>query len=154
MKILLITFFFFSSFNSYSQLEIGGGTKKNLQIGNVKRAGTFLASFHQSLADSSFYFILYNNLEFQTITDIKSIDFKASAKDIDNLYSFFLSCFDKEKDFEESLKLGESNILVTLKKTLGVKTLYISVLSPITNKGFFNITKKELNKLFNKVTEE
>ena len=152
MRYLLILVFPLLCFNSFSQVQIGGDLRKNKIIGKVYRGGeklgVFIASFEQSSEDSTRYFICYNNVEYTTITDIKCVVFGASKKDILDIYNFLKECLNKDKNQQSSLKLGESDLIITTTKNLGIKSLIITVLTPVKGKGFFNLSSKELDKLF------
>ena len=148
MKILLLLMLSVSTIFVSAQVQIGGNLKKNKSIGIVKRGGALIASLEQSSEDSAIYLLCFKNYEYSLITDIRCIVFGASKKDLQEIKTFFKTCFEKEKGQESTLKLGSSDIMLTSIKTLGFKSLYISVLNPQTSKGFFNITGKEIDKLF------
>lgn len=149
MKIILTASALLFASIAYSQIEVKLAPKET-KIGKVKTAGRFHSELSYTVDESdTTYRILYNNAEYQTITDIQSVSFDSDDDALNKLYSVFRSFFldenKKNKDYKVSLKLGESNIVLSNFRSMGITTVLVS--API---GYFLITEKQIDKLFGK----
>lgn len=90
---------------------------------------------------------MFNNLKYKSITDIQSIRFSEDGGTLNSLYQILSETFDLETGKHNTFKLGKEDIAATSNKMMGVK--YIDLM--IIGKGsYFNLTKKQLDKLFNR----
>jgi hypothetical protein len=118
------------------------------KIAEVKSAGTFIADLRYYLSGSdTMYVITFNNLKYTTLTDIKSISFSGKDGTLQELYKILIETLDSEPGFEKPFKLGDDEVLVKSNRMLGVK--YISFWI-VKNAAYFQLNKKQINKLFNK----
>jgi hypothetical protein len=131
---------------AYSQLQ-KIELPKWVSIGKWKMGGTSLSEMFYSIDDDkdTIYHWQYNNAEYTHITDLQYIDFANEGNTLNELYEILAQCFDKDSDHQESVKLGKDLIIITVKKTMGAKYLFIS-----PPRGYFSLTKAGLKKLFNK----
>jgi hypothetical protein len=139
LSTLLISIF---SFSQIQKFEV----PKSITIGKVKSAGTFLADLTYTIEDGdTTYRISYNNAEYSHITDIQSVSFSSEGNTLNELYDLFISTINKPKDEQATFKLGSQMVGLTSMRQLGIKVLLIS-----PEKGYFMVTEKQINKLFNK----
>lgn len=124
---------------------------KEIVIGEVKKMGRMqqkLVLFVEKGKDS-LYAIFYQNARYSSITDIESISFGPEDDTFEKLYTTLKGVFTKEneenKDYKIQFMLGKTDITVEIEKVLG--TVYARVWC---SDGYFYITEKNLDKLFEK----
>jgi hypothetical protein len=111
----------------------------------VRSGGKFVAEIkvHPEEKDTT-YTLLYQNMKYSTITDIKGVGFYAEGNTLNTLYSLFKSVWAAEnkdnKDYKVEFKLGSQDVIIT---TAGKKALFFT-----TDKGYFALTEKEVDQLF------
>jgi hypothetical protein len=150
MKNLLMSLIILTSISANAQIrEVE--TSKFEDIGKVGGVGAFVSSMSimkdTAKGGTNTYLWMYNNLKYQTITDIKSIRFTATEEDFNNFYQFLQKQINADKGTEKDLELGKSRLNFKTYKALGVSSLMIYDYS---SEGFFYITSKQLDKLFGK----
>lgn len=153
MRNLLITSLFtLITLVSFSQIKVVE-EKKTTMVGKVGGGSMspFVASLEYSKgdADANSYILLYNNLKYTTITDIKAVAFTATPAELDAFYSELKKCFGAEKESEKKFELGKETVWVKTVKNMGVTSLQITT-SDEGSLGFFYLTNKQLDKLFGK----
>jgi hypothetical protein len=144
-----------TSLSPYAQIGVIE-TKKPITVGKVGGgAVAFVASLEyvKGDADVNKYMLYYNNLNYTQITDINKIVFNASENDLKQFYELLKAQFNAEKGTEKDFQLGNEVINVTTKKMLGAPYIQIITTDDGTT-GFFNLTPKQLNKLFGYKEEE
>ena len=150
MKKLLIALITLISVSGNAQIREIEKSKFE-EIGKVGGVGAFVSSFSvmkdTAKGGTNTYLWMYNNLKYQTITDIKSISFTATEEDFNNFYQFLQTQVTAEKGTEKDLELGKSRLNFKTYRALGVSSLMITDYS---TGGFFYITSKQLDKLFGK----
>ena len=91
----------------------------------------------------------YRNEKYQTINDQKSIIFKGGAKEVEQLYQLFQTFYNEankdNKEFEQKIKLGKTDVLISKKKSFGMKCVFVW-----TQEGYFTMSLANINDLFNK----
>lgn len=152
MKKVLLGLLVLVSVSVNSQIrEIDPPKSKFVEIGKVGVIGAFVCSMSvmedTTKGATNTYLWMYNNLKYQTITDIKSISFTATEEDFNNFYHFLEIQIKAEKGTEKDLELGKSRLNFKTYRALGVSSLMIN---DFTTGGFFYITSKQLEKLFGK----
>lgn len=143
-SLLLLSIVLFS-LTSYSQLEksdIPASTK----IAEVKSAGAFIAdlSFYTTGPDTT-YIITFENLKYKSINNIKTVSFEGKNETLNKLYSLLSEAVNQEVGKENSFKLGKTEVMVKSNKMLGVRYVEFYI---VENGAFFQLTKKQINKLF------
>ena len=151
MKKLIVGLIFLISISVNAQIK---QVEKSLyvEIGKVGGIGAFVSSLSvikdTAVGGTNRYLWMYNNLKYQTITDINSISFTATDEDLDGLYQSLKTQVLAEKGTENTLELGQSRINFKTYRALGVSSLMIYDYSEVG--AFFYITAKQLDKLFGK----
>ncbi len=91
----------------------------------------------------------YRNEKYQTINDQKSIIFKGGAKEVEQLYQLFQTFYNEankdNKEFEQKIKLGKTDVLISKKKSFGMKCVFVW-----TEEGYFTMSMANVNELFSK----
>jgi hypothetical protein len=100
-------------------------------------------------ANENEYTLIFNNLEYKTITDTKSIKFSGNEETVNQFYSLLQAQFNAEPGTEKELKVGTQILLLKTIKNLGVTSLVLR-LTEQGNSGYFYLTEKQLKKLFGK----
>jgi hypothetical protein len=149
-KLILALFLLISSLANAQIKEVE--KSKFIEIGKVGGGmGPFISSLAYLKGDegTNRYLWLFNNLKYQTITDIKSIDFTATEEEINGLYSMLKKQLDAEKGSEKELELGKSIVKFTTVRAVGVSSLSIWVYQGSVS-SYFLVNSKQLDKLFGK----
>lgn len=93
------------------------------------------------------YTLTFRNAKYQIVLDYQSIDFDSDGKTLESFYnilkSFFSDEHKKDKEYKVQFLLGKELITATNDRTLGMNYLTI-----FTNKGYFDLSDKMLDKLF------
>lgn len=146
-NLILSALLFFTLVNCSAQIQ-KTSLPELINIGEVKSGLVFVASLNYIIntKDTS-YTIFFNNDKYKTITDIQSIVFNEDGGVLNSLYQILNETFEMEKGKQNSLKLGDDDLVITSNKTMGVK--YIDIMK-IKNGAYFSLTRKQLDKLFNK----
>lgn len=148
MKRLLILFLLISSI-VHSQIQVKTIPDK-VTIGKVGSGGGFIAELYYTVSDTdTTYYLMYNNFKYTHITDIQSVSFSSVDGTLEKLYSIMKSIFlsenKKNKDYKVALKLGSDDVVISNNRLLGVTQLMF-----YTPKGYFLISEKQVDKLFDK----
>ncbi len=152
MKQVLIAIIFLSTFSANAQIQEVDSKSKYQEIGKV---GGGMGPFVSSLSilkgedETNSYLWMYNNLKYTSITDIKSITFKATELELQKLYEILKAQLASEKGSEKSLKLGDADVTFTTTKNLGVASLSVLVIKSGIS-SYFLISSKQVDKLFGK----
>ena len=77
----------------------------------------------------------YRNEKYQTINDQKSIIFQ----------TFYNEANKDNKEFEQKIKLGKTDVLISKKKSFGMKCVFVW-----TEEGYFTMSMANVNELFSK----
>lgn len=136
-------------FSASSQIEVQA-TPKSIAIGKVKSGSTTLAELSYTVTDGdTLYTILYNNMEYKTLTDYQYLRFNEDGGTLNKLYEVIKSVFldenKKNKDYSVSLKLGADQVVIGNIRLMGTTSALIS--GP---KGYVYLTEKQVDKLFNR----
>lgn len=149
MRTLYLTLLVLISFVVNAQIEVKQ-TPKWTTVGKVKNGMTYVAELQYMIEDKdTTYMVLYNNFKYQHITDIQSIVFANDDNTVQKFYDILKTFFSEEnkknKDYTINLKLGDSDVRLYNTRVMGVTSVSI-----YTDKGYFGITEKQLDKLFGK----
>lgn len=121
---------------------------KRETVGVAKSGGVFVADlgFVVDNGDTT-YSIIFRNQKYQSIADVQNISFASEGGTADQLYQLLtdiLTDDKKESEYQENITLGETQVLLTKRKVMGV--YYVNF---FCSKGYFSLTKKMVDKLFN-----
>lgn len=133
--------------NGFGQIE-----KINLPesktVGEIKSLGAFVADLkYYTTSNDTTYTLMFRNLKYQTLTDIKSVSFDGKGGTLESLYNILVESLDAEKGKDNAFKLGKEDIIVKTQSMMGAKYIMFWVAE---SGAYFNLTKKQLDKLFGK----
>lgn len=118
------------------------------RISQIKEGLRLIASLQYAVQDGdTTYSIVFTNNKYTHIIDIKSIDFAEDGGVLTSLYTLLIESLEAPKGNRNTFKLGGKDVSVTTDKMLGLKFITFEILD---NEANFRLTKKQLNKLFNK----
>ncbi len=148
MKRMILLFCFTIAINSgFAQLE-KTEIPPSIKIGAAKRGFISIAQLEYFLSGTdTVYMISFNNLKYTTIKDFQTLHFKETGGVLNSLYRLLSESMDAEKGKEATFKLGKEEILVKSSRMMGGKYIYFYI---VNKEAYFNITKKELDQLFNR----
>jgi DNA-binding transcriptional regulator GbsR (MarR family) len=136
----LIPIIFLLSYFSYSQISDGKTVEELELIGKVK--STTLKKMEYEGDDA--YFLTFDNLEYQQISDLKTLSFTASDEEFEKFYKFLKSGFETKK--QKEISVGDSRIRIEKNWS----SLRIYVFFENGTDGWFQLTKRRIDKLFGK----
>jgi hypothetical protein len=114
------------------------------KIGEIKSVGVLIAKLEYTLSGSDTTYILtYNNLKYNT-TDIRSFKFKETGGVLNAFYEYINNAISKNE--KTDIVLGDEAMILRPQRTMGIKHCDIM----LTGGDYFTLTKKNLDKLFNK----
>ena len=94
-------------------------SEKPIVIGEAKNLAAVIATMHKVSGEPDYYFVTFNNIKYQKITDVKSFGFK----DIDGAYDYLFSSVAvaaKERKKEIEFELEEGRLKVSIVRAIGV----------------------------------
>lgn len=134
-------------FSSYSQLE-KSSIPLTTKIAEVKSAGTFIADLsYYTTGNDTIYMITFRNLKYTSITNIKAVSFDGKNETLTRLYGVLNETINRAAGEYNSFKLGDTEVIVKSSRMLGVKYIVFSI---VENGAYFQLTKKQIDKLFNR----
>lgn len=146
MKNLLIFFLLFPFLINAQIKKID--TDKGVLIGEVSPMNVFIASCTKY---NNLYSVMFNNVKYSTITDIKSFEFS----DVDNAFENFCNIiFDGLENTPKDMvvvEVGKGNLYLKFIKSFGVKSFkfyYTDKFGVVSESGW--LTLKQTKKLFGK----
>lgn len=150
MKPLFIALAFIIYISSFAQITPITKVEKPTTVGIVKSAGYILGELRYTTEDQdTLYTLKYYNREYKTLVDYQYIQFNGDQEVLSTLYNAFKSVFlpenAKNKDYKLEFKLGETVVLISTYRTMGV-----TFASMFTLKGWTYYKEKEIDKLFGK----
>lgn len=149
MRILFTFLISISITACYSQIEVVD-MPKEVVISTVKSGGDFHCSLSYGVDEKdTTYTFSYRNSEYSTITDIQSVSFDSYGGTLDKLYNLMKSFFSKEnkknKEYQVSIVLGKSNVVMRNTRAMGFNMIIFS--GP---NGYTYLSEKNVDKLFGK----
>ena len=96
------------------------------------------------------YFLLYRDVQYKTLIELKSFDFIATSDEINTLYKELIKAIDGEKNKSYTLEIGKGKLHYYKSKNLGFSTLMLFYTDNVGIKGEFFLSKKQIKKLFGK----
>ena len=145
MKNLLYLIAFFVCSNNFGQIQ---NVKQLEVIGTIKPKRTISAELSYIIQDDSdtLYTIMFRNRKYDYILRMQSIHFSGHDGTLQSLYTICKSVFSDEnktkKDYKVQFKLGGEQVIVSNK---GMSSLMFS-----TEKGYFYLTDRQVDRLFGK----
>lgn len=148
-KLILALFLSVSLIQSIAQItDIDKSTEPTI-IGRAGDSFSTIATMYKIAGDTDFYYITFNNMKYQMLTDIKSFGFL----DVDGAYNHLFNSVvkaSKEKRKEVSFKLQDGTLTFELTRVLGVVNIQLNWYEKgvLSYSGF--IVPKKFTKLFGK----
>ena len=153
MKYCLILSLLFIQIETYSQIQKKEVPKETI-IGIVKNAGSIKIKLSYYIDENNpkdtTYSIVYNDANFTTIDVFETVIFSETGNTLNDLYALLKESLDAENGKETSFELGKTSVLVVTKISMGVRNILVSFSKNSNGSGFLYLTKKEVDKLFNK----
>lgn len=147
MKLLVFVSCLLFTSQLFSQIQ-KTDTPKLIKIGEAKRALFSIAELDYSISGAdTIYSITFDNAKYTEIKDVQTITFKETGEVLNSLYQILIEAVDADKGKENTFKLGTEDVMITTGKTMGAKYIYFTI---VKSGAFFNLSKKEINKLFGK----
>lgn len=135
---------------SFAQLQMKQSSPK-VVIGTIKAGGVL----HQELSyrldgdKDTVYTLMYKNVQYRTLSDYESVSFNSDGNTLEELYKVMKSVFSSEnaknKEFKVQFTLGETDVIVSNFRQMGITTAMF-----YTKDGYTFIGEKQLDKLFGK----
>jgi hypothetical protein len=133
-------------FNLTASSQLTAKKENSTIIGQYAKFGTIYAELGAKTTDSNTsYYLSYRNLKYSYITDIQTINFEGDDNIVNQLYNVLNSLI-SSKETQANFALGNEDMTVSKINIMGINSLKI-----YTEFGFFYLTKKQLDKLFNKI---
>lgn len=128
-------------------------------IGEVKDFGSPREKLTLTMNGSDSLCVLtYNDLGYEKLTVFKSVQFKANGSVLDSLYaackSVWLPENVKNKEYKLEFNLGDAFIRITNYRVLGASACRVYTVDKANVSGFFQMTQKQLDKLFGRTPKE
>lgn len=141
---LLLTFAVSPTFSQVVKVSI----PEPVVVGVVKSVGLFVAELKYTIINGdTTYFIVYKNMDYPSISDIKKVSFTNVGGAVEELYNILAEAYDKDKGSKTSLMLGDTLVSILTERDMGVKILKVR----FANGGHFRFeSKKQIKKLFGK----
>jgi hypothetical protein len=116
-------------------------------MSEVRGFGNFIASLNYSVDEGdTTYAIFFRNLKYTSLVDLQVIEFKSIGGTANQFYELLTGILnDKEVDYKETITLGDTQIIITKQRAMGVNYIHL-----FTSKGYFDLNKKQIDKLFDK----
>jgi hypothetical protein len=151
-KILIAIFILTFSIKSFSQIGKVKEVKDNsITIGEVKDFSTFVCSLkYVAYEKDTAYFLMYRDVQYKTLIELKSFYFTATSDEINSLYLELIKAIDGEKNKSYDLEIGKGKLHYYKIKNLGFSTLMLDYTDKAGIRGEFFLSKKQITKLFGK----
>ena len=133
-------------FTLSSNAQISKQESKSVEVGVAKNFGVTIATMSKVSGNPDYYFVTYNNLKYQAITDVKSFGFNDVDDAFETLYTEILNGFkNKAKRFELNVDDGT----LSIQYSMGSFRFYFIDSAGIESWTGY-ITKKQFSSLFGK----
>lgn len=148
--IFLFPILFIFILNSYGQVTISEVSKISYEIGKVNSVGVY-ATLNRTIysGKDTLYTLCIRDQTYKELVSTECAAFKASIKDLQDIYLAFKACFSKEnrsnKDFQMNLTLGDKSVRVSPVPNAVFGGMYLYIGSAYTT-----LSEKNLDKLFDK----
>jgi len=147
-KLLTLIIVLFITAPVFAQIEVGKEKKEDKLIGEapLSNGSATMMILGEKIDDKDYVWLGYQNQEYKSISDIKSVMFAATEKDLDGLFGILKSIFKTDKDQE--IKLGTIHLLNASK--LGDDSIFLYFYNGSKKNGYFSLSPIGLHKLFGK----
>ena len=148
MKKLIILLLFIPIL-SFGQIKKVDASAEPVVVGQAKNFTVVIATMNKIAGDPDYYFVTFQNIKYQTITDVKSFGFLDVDGAFDYLYSAVAAAAKagkKEIDFD----LKDGRLSVDIAKALGVVNVQFRWIENTVLSYSGYMTPKQYAKLFAK----
>jgi hypothetical protein len=153
MNYYIILFLLFFHIETYSQIQKKELPKETI-VGIVKNGGSIKIKLSYYIDENSpkdtTYSLVYNDANYTTIDVFETVIFAETGNTLNDLYALLKESLNAENGKETSFELGKTNVIVITKISMGVRNILVSFSKNSNNSGFLYLTKREVDKLFNK----
>lgn len=151
MKKVILVGFVLLSVTAQAQITNLEVSKETV-IGKVKIALTKYneLSYKVDSEGDTVYIFSYRDKTYKSIEVWDNIYFQGGAQVLQDLYNTLIATLEADKNTEKSFKLGETNVSVISKRSLGTQYLMIYPTKKSGSIGVTDLTKAQLDKLFGK----
>jgi hypothetical protein len=155
-KIIIAIFILTFSIKSFAQIGKAKEVKDNsITIGEVKDFGTIVCSLKYVVNEKdTTYFLMYRDVQYKTIVELKGFYFTATNDELNSLYSELIKAIDGEKNKSYELEIGKGNLRYYKLKSFGVSSLMFFYTDKNGTKSEFFLYKNQIKKLFGKEEKE
>ena len=110
-KLLSLIIVLFITAPVFAQIEVVKEKKQDKLIGEapLSKGSVTMKMLGEKIGDKDYVWLGYQNQEYQSISDIKSVMFAATEEDLDGLFGILKDIIKTDKDQE--IKLGTNYIL-------------------------------------------
>jgi hypothetical protein len=145
--VLFIACLFFVT-SSFCQIQLQGEGPSKVVIGKCKNGMYTQAELAYTLIETdTVYTLMYLNAKYTTLTDYVTLTFSEEGGTKNQLYGLFKSFFSdenkKNKEYKQSFKLGNEQVIASNYRALGVTSVML-----YTSKGYCYLTESQIEKLF------
>ena len=147
-KLIILIISLFVGTSSFSQIQLQGSGPTKVLIGKCKNGMYTQAELSYSLIDNdTVYTLVYLNAKYTTLTDYVTLTFSEEGGTKNQLYGLFKSFFSEEnkknKEYKQSFKLGNEQVIASNYRALGVTSVML-----YTIRGYCYLTESQIEKLF------
>ncbi len=123
--------------------------EKAIVIGQAKNLTAVIATMHKVKGEPDYYFVTFNNIKYQQITDVKSFGFKDVDGAFDYLYNSVVEAA-KERKKEVEFELEDGRLNISIARAMGVINIRFNWFENgvLSYSGY--ITPKQYSQLFDK----
>ena len=125
MKQLFLAATLMIASTSFSQIQVQTVSPTHV-VGKCKNGASIQAELSYTINDAdTLYRFTFNNAEFKTLDDYKTISFSNEGNTVEALYGLMKSMFqdDKPKDHTINFQLGKENVKLVKQKNFGVTSV-------------------------------
>ncbi len=136
------------STTSYCQIQMQSSGGSKVVVGKCKNGAYTQAELSYTIEEKdTLYTLLYLNQKYSTLTDYVTLTFSEEGGTKNQLYSILKSVFSEEnkknKEYKQSFKLGNDQVIASNYRTMGVTSVML-----FTSKGYCFLTESQLEKVF------
>ncbi len=124
-------------------------SEKPVVIGKAKNLAAVIATMHKVSGEPDYYFVTFDNIKYQHITDVKSFGFKDVDGAFDYLYSSVAAAA-KERKKEIEFELEDGLLSVSIVKAIGVINVQFNWFENGVLSASGYMTPKQYSALFDK----
>ena len=132
----------------FAQIEVAKEKKEDKIIGEayLPNGSATMKMLGEKIGDKDYVWLGFQNQEYQSISDIKSVMFAATEEDLDGLFDILKEIIKTDK--EQEIKLGTNYILNASK--FSDSSIFMYFFKGSRKNGYFTLSPSGLHQLFGK----